>query len=731
MTLKLVGYTDRLSVAPGEVIAFMVSSEFPRYRADLVQLIHGDINPLGPGFKSREVPCAISGEYCGKQQRLKPGSYALIPFAGGLDLNGSFTTHMWVQPTTPQKKMQTLISAIGRSGSGFAIRLVEGRLSVQFGAHTVAATVRRKMMANIWYSVAVTYDKAQGEVGVFMRAIELTATGLSAAETLSLAGNANANGADVIIAAEKLDVGGGEVVGNFFNGKIDTPTLYERALSEGEIDSLREGDPSVVDGLLAQWDFSRDITSARITDISGGGYHGRTVNRPARAVAGRAWDGSEVVWKNDPAQYAAIHFHDDDLDDAGWEKSLEWRVPDDTPSGIYALHVYAEGEEDYLPFAIRPRRATAAERIVFLMPTFSYLAYGNNHMASRPEVAALARMATGAGYSRYPSTPQDKYIVDNRLSSLYDTHTDGSGCFYASWRRPIVSMRPKYVEEIMGVRVPHQLNADLHLVDWLLKHHYRFDVITDENLHSEGRALLDPYRVVLTGTHPEYWSQQMIFACQQYLHRGGRMMYMGGNGMYWVVQFDEGTGHAIEMRRAQPSAPRFFEPHPGELHLGTTGQRGAPWRNRGIPSQTWLGVLTAGAGRTGQHFERRPDSFDERAAWIFAGIGKNELIGNFKNLRGGYGAAGGEVDKVDFKMVGTPRHTMVLATSAPLDSTWAWDPIDQPNSPRSDMALLEYPNGGSVFSVSSIAWCSCLSYNAYNNNVSRLTRNVLNGFLER
>lgn len=113
------------------------------------------------------------------------------------------------------------------------------------------------------------------------------------------------------------------------------------------------------------------------------------------------------------------------------------------------------------------------------------------------------------------------------------------------------------------------------------------------------------------------------------------------------------------------------------------------------------------------------------------GIGKSEPIGNFKNLRGAYGAAGGEVDKVDLKLGGTPLHTMVLATSAAFDSTWAWDPIDPPSSPRSDMALLEYPNGGAVFSVSSIAWCSCPSYNASNNNVSHVTKNVLNGVLNR
>ncbi|WP_329232008.1 MULTISPECIES: hypothetical protein [Streptomyces] len=47
---------------------------------------------------------------------------------------------------------------------------------------------------------------------------------------------------------------------------------------------------------------------------------------------------------------------------------------------------------------------------------------------------------------------------------------------------------------------------------------------------------------------------------------------------------------------------------------------------------------------------------------------------------------------------------------------------------RSDMVLLGYPAGGAVFCVGSIAWSGCLSYNGYDNNVARVTRNVLDTF---
>ncbi len=47
---------------------------------------------------------------------------------------------------------------------------------------------------------------------------------------------------------------------------------------------------------------------------------------------------------------------------------------------------------------------------------------------------------------------------------------------------------------------------------------------------------------------------------------------------------------------------------------------------------------------------------------------------------------------------------------------------------RADMVYFETQNGGAVFSVSSINWFGSLSHNSYDNNVSRITENVLRAF---
>ena len=546
---------------------------------------------------------------------------------------------------------------------------------------------------------------------------------------------------DVLIAAELVDDDGESVAGNFYNGKIDSPRLFNRPLSDAEVVALRTPGVSQPTGLVAGLGFSADISSSAITDVSSNVLHGRAVNKPMRGATGWNWDGSQTAWPLAPEQYGAIHFHDDDLDDAGWERSLGWTVPDDLASGVYAVHLRAGDDEDYVPFVVRPRRGRAAAKIAFLMPTFSHLAYANEHIVTSTGKELMLNLGvSGEAVANYPSEPQDEYIIENKLNSLYDVHTDGSGVCYSSRLRPLINMRPKYQMTILnnGAGSPHQFNADLHLVDWLHEHNFVFDVITDEDLHREGVDLLKPYNVILTGSHHEYWSLEMILATQNYLREGGRLMYLAGNGMYWVTQHDPEHGNGIEIRRVGPST-RTWDAQPGEAHLSATGELGGLWRYRGHSPQSWLGVgFTAQGVGEGRPYQRQPGSFDERGAWVFEGVGDDDLIGDFPSLVNGYGAAGFEVDRVDHAL-GSPHRTLVLATASNFSDSYqhvSEEILASDSSQggtvnpfvKADMVLLDYPNGGAVFSPASITWSACLSHNNYDNNVSRITRNVLDRF---
>jgi N,N-dimethylformamidase len=49
---------------------------------------------------------------------------------------------------------------------------------------------------------------------------------------------------------------------------------------------------------------------------------------------------------------------------------------------------------------------------------------------------------------------------------------------------------------------------------------------------------------------------------------------------------------------------------------------------------------------------------------------------------------------------------------------------------RADLAYFETANGGAVFAAGAITWCASLSHNRYDNNVSRITENVIRRFVD-
>ena len=724
----IVGYADRLSVQPGETIRFMVSSELPTYRADIVRLIHGDANANGPGFKETVIETPASGDYEGRRQELPFGSYVLVPDAPALRLRGSFTVTAWIAPTTPgvsfgERAAQGIVtkwSADVEGGYGVFID-EEGRLALRLGgAHggtetlhaepplrawrsaiPGAARPRPHGVPPSWYFVAVSYDAATGQV-VF---VQRPRTGFPGDATRATVERTTAVRAiapselPLLMAAHWTGSAGERVAAGHYNGKIDNPRIYDRALRAAEIDAIeRDGGPA---DALADWDFSADIESETVSDRSPRQMHGRTVNAPTRAVTGHSWNATVMDFKQARDQYGAIYFHDDDLVDAGWEPGFELQVPDHLASGIYAARLRTATNEDHVPFFVRPPRGTTTARIAFLVPTFSYLAYGRTGQE-------------GAGQL-----------------SLYSTHADGSGITYSSALRPITNMRPK-----ITTRNPWQFMADTHLVDWFDAKGFDVDVITDHDLHREGPELIEPYNVILTGTHPEYTSVQMFDALQAYLYQGGRLMYMGGNGFYWITSLDP-TGRFVEVRREHGT--EAWQGAPGETYHATTGEFGGLWRFRGRAPQTLVGVgFTAQGFDRNSPFRRMPGSFDPRAAFIFEGLDEDALIGEHPSLVLDVGAAGSELDRVDYAL-GSPAHTLILATSFGHSDAYQ-QVVEEVNTSdsrqggtenvlvKADMAYLEYPNGGAVFSTSSIAWSGSLSHNGYDNDVSRITENVLKRF---
>ena len=87
----------------------------------------------------------------------------------------------------------------------------------------------------------------------------------------------------------------------------------------------------------------------------------------------------------------------------------------------------------------------------------------------------------------------------------------------------------------------------------------------------------------------------------QYLDGGGRVMYLGGNGFYWVTGVDPERPHIIEIRRWRGT--ETWETEPGEVFLSTTGER-----------SVWLNTRStkSGPGRCSRLLEIVLDSYESR-----------------------------------------------------------------------------------------------------------------------
>ncbi|CAI2936819.1 N,N-dimethylformamidase (plasmid) [Aminobacter niigataensis] len=522
-------------------------------------------------------------------------------------------------------------------------------------------------------------------------------------------------------------------------------------MSDAEIDLvLQTADAAMLSNemrksMVGMWDFSanigRNAASTLVVDTGPCLLHGHCVNMPVRAVPGHNWTSDYMSFTQAPHEYSAIHFHDESVDDARWETSFALTIPDDLRSGIYAARIRVDGidsaeHEDYIPFFIRPPQGKPSAKIALVVPTFSYLAYANDNLSMN---SVLCELLIG----RVPLLqPGDLLLNKQRGYGLgtYATYRDGWGVNISSYLRPILNMRPKFIHVLSPSL--WQMNADLHIIDWFDHMGYDLDVITDHDIEREGVELLKQYQVVLTGHHPEYASEQTMNAYHDYQMQGGRWLYLAANGFYWAVVPHPSNPALMEVRKGD-NGSRAWTINPGEYCNAFDGKHGGLWRVRGRAMSKQLGVVFTSFGLTySSYYRRSPDSDLPECSWIMEGVGKDEPIGNFGLI--GDGAAGLELDRYDLEL-GTPHRAFLLAhseghndifVSVSEESTYHsrgyFSAGTGDNNPklRADMVYYKTPNDGAVFSVGSMTFTGSLSHNGYDNNVSQIMRNVVDGFLK-
>ncbi len=746
--VRMFGYSDPFSARAGKEINFMISAEGTRkVNSKIVRLIHGDENPDGPGFLEEDIQTEVPETLEVKRQYVQLGSFAEVKdHEDNFSKLKSFSMCAFIWPSLPGKQRQTILGSWSVSeGIGYALGInPEGKLEFWIGDGKVVdhVTAEIKLVPKVWVLAAVSFDSTKRKAIIYQINAQNSWNSLigpvapfnhnSIVEEKTRIIPSMGNKSFLISGSHEHNKERGDFVSLIFNGKIDRPAIFNRVISHKEFKTLSTG--GKIADPLAFWDtsagYDKDGIKDEILDVAGKELHAQGINKPVRGMTGWNWRGKDDSFRLAPEEYGGIAFHDDALIDCKWDVTVSWTPPDDIRSGVYALKIWEKNKEDYIPVIVRPSKPRA--KIAVQMSTFTYLAYANERLAfDAPTAQAIV------GHTPVVSEEDiEAYKLLEFGLSTYDHHNDGAGVCYSSWKRPILNLRPKF--RLSGMTIPWGLPADLSLLWWLENENYDFDLITDHDLDREGVEALNPYKVVINVTHPEYYSEKMLDGTEEYLMHGGRLLYIGGNGYYWVTAACKDDPSCIEVRKLDTGS-RAWQAEPGEGYLVSTGERSGLWRSRGRAPQklVGLGFTTEGFDQS-QPFERMPDSFHRHVAWIFDGIGESEVIGDFGLGFGG--AAGIELDRYDL-LLGTPPHTMLIASSYghsdnyPLVSeeiTYAFPGRGGSQDPqvRGDMIFFTTPSNGAVFAAGSIAWSQSLPCFGGKNNVGKVMHNVLQAFLK-
>jgi len=683
-------YVDPLEALPGQLVR-LHARDLAHATATVWRWQHGDPHPAGPGAIA--YPCDWgAGEFSAPDEGAAPGSFGSvrIPAAPA----GGMTICAWARPTDLSGQACLLAWAESGSRAGAGLAVVDGVLALvdSFGE---ARRTGQRIRERAWHFIGATW-RPDGSVDVF--SAPWGRTGGPFVHGFDPDGrqpvgvgltDAQADGMDLAVGSG-LDRERGA-----FDGNVTGLQVHGRMLDIVELMDVMNGyGPAPAHA----WDFADRSDPDAIPGVG-------VSTPPLRLHQAPAFSGEyppPVESTGHPLTSAgSIHFHRDDLEDCRWPVVHEVQVPADAEAGFWCIRVQSQGEVLHVPFVVQ-----RAARVSMLASTLTWQAYGN--------------------LGRDPDTWPGR--------SHYSLHADGSPVIITTALRPCPTFGPQARLEVdggdgfaIGELPAHLLTADLYAWHWLVQEGRQPGVVGDRALHAQGSAALAGVDVLILSAHPEYWTSRMLDALADFLDRGGNIIYLGGNGLYWVTSLHPAKPHLMEVRRWGGSQTCSVEPA-DRLHQFQSCLGGL-WAEQGRPPNALVGVGFAGFGAgASMTFTRTDESFAPDWAWAFEGVPGTQFGAEGINT-----GPGNEFDRWDVGMP-TPGQTTILAWSVPSTpdhfGVFEHGPARAPDpSLRADLAITRTPAGGLVLAVSSITASGCLVVEGAHAGLRRVCSNVLERML--
>jgi N,N-dimethylformamidase len=372
-------------------------------------------------------------------------------------------------------------------------------------------------------------------------------------------------------------------------------------------------------------------------------------------------------------------------------------------SGLYYLHAKGEksGEFFSFPWIVAPANPTA--KIAVLASTNTWLAYNNfggrsNYInADRlpPEPVVNARQDL-IRYTKAGSFNVWGFQDEDYLPLSFERPEPGN----------VVLEEEEVTDPIQGRLPCGMAPAEWRLLGWLEREGFAYDYYSEGQLH-HGDVDLDAYQILIISVHPEYWSREMYGQVKDWVQqRGGKLMYLGGNGLNCEVEFLDGDRLRFKTFLQPTTGGALGMPDPKDPSVYLDSRM-----HRTLESEAnLLGVVCTETGI----MTAAPYRVVNADHWIFAGTGlKNgDLFGEAslqERIHGG--ASGHETDKISPH---SPPNTVLLAKGTNQDDGGA------------EIVYYETANGGAVFSVGSITYVASI---LVDDALSQITANVIRRFL--
>jgi hypothetical protein len=338
-----------------------------------VRLIHGPQGDDFSGMKQELITEIPPGTCKGRYQVAHPGSYAILDERDYQVKPTGLEFTLYFQPHLPEAKhVQAIVSTLDVSAkTGYSVVLTDhGIVEFWIGTGTTVDVISTgfKPVRKMWIELRFTIRSAVLRYEIFPKASFLEITGSPSKGSKDLSHAADISKPCILVFAGSFARSPEEASTfptNFFNGRLDSPTI--KTACPGNF-------------ILAKWDFALNISSDKIFDVSEASAEGRLVNAPMRAVTGHNWDATESDWTKAKYGYGAIHFHEDDLDNAAWGTDFSIKLPEYLRSGVYAIEIQtADGKvRDAVPFYIRPTASsstTLGAKVAYIISTFTASIY--------------------------------------------------------------------------------------------------------------------------------------------------------------------------------------------------------------------------------------------------------------------------------------------------------------------------------------------------------------------